>query len=144
MSVKVNTASHGVDDTLWLFVDLLLHEMSELALHNLCQLQFQGLDGTDCGSSGARGHGVGIVTTESMNVHLSVANVGDVVVLEIQDALCMFNDSGGVRGDEELDWLGKAIFGHESTGLGAGDLLRCCGSPGHRKERGRRSSTRRN
>lgn len=96
MSVKVDTASHGVDDTLWLFVNFLLHKVRELALHDLRQFQFQSLDGADSRSSGAGGGGIRIVAAKSMDMHFSFADVGNVVVFKVQDALGMLNNSRGV------------------------------------------------
>lgn len=45
--VKVDTATHGVDDGFGLLVDFLLHEVGEVSLHDGGQLDLEGLDGAD-------------------------------------------------------------------------------------------------
>ena len=40
--LKVDSATHGVDDGLWLLEDLLLHEGGVVALHDLLDLHLQG------------------------------------------------------------------------------------------------------
>lgn len=42
--LKVDTATHGVDNRLRLLVDLLLHKVIERALHDFGQFDLQGLD----------------------------------------------------------------------------------------------------
>jgi hypothetical protein len=48
--------------------------------------------------------------------------VGDIVILEVEDSLGVFNDGTGVRGDKELDGLGHAVLRHEGTRLGSSEL----------------------
>ena len=48
--------------------------------------------------------------------------MSDIVVLEVQDSLGVFDDGAGVRGDEELDGLGHAVFRHEGTRLGSSEF----------------------
>jgi hypothetical protein len=48
--------------------------------------------------------------------------VGDIVILEVENSLGVFNDGTGVRGDKELDGLGHTVLRHESTGLGSSEL----------------------
>jgi hypothetical protein len=50
------------------------------------------------------------------------SNVSNVVVLEVENALGVLNDGGGVGSDEELDGLGHAVVGEESARLGANEL----------------------
>jgi len=61
-SIEVDSSSHGVDDGFGLFVDLLLHEVVELTLHDLGEFDLEGFDGSD------RGHAV--VLAESVDVQL--------------------------------------------------------------------------
>jgi len=63
VSIKVDTTSHRVDDRFGLFVNLFLHEMVELSLHDRGEFNFEGFDGTDGGSSA-------IVAAETVNVEL--------------------------------------------------------------------------
>lgn len=48
--------------------------------------------------------------------------MGNVVVLEVKDALRVLDDSTGVTGDEELDRLGHAVVGEERPRLGPDEL----------------------
>lgn len=113
--VKVDTTTHRVDDRVGLLVDLLLHKVVKGALHDLGQLHLQSLDGT---------HGAkAIVSSQSVNVELTLGNVSDIVVLEVEDTLSVLNDSGGVGSNEILDGLGETVLGQESTGLRAEELV---------------------
>ena len=47
VSVKVDTTSHRVDDGFGLFVNLLLHEVVELSLHDGSEFDFESFDSTD-------------------------------------------------------------------------------------------------
>lgn len=123
VGVKVDTTTHGVDHGLGLFVDFLLHEVGEAALHDLGELKLKGLNGTDSGGDGTRRHGIGVVATQTMDVKLAIGDVRDVVVLEVEDSLGVLDDCGGVGGDEELDGLREAVLRHERAGLRPGDLL---------------------
>lgn len=73
--LDVQTTSHGVDDGLGLLEDFLLHEVVELALHDLLELKLKSLDGTDIGAA------VGLL--QSVDVERPLVDVGNVVVLEI-------------------------------------------------------------
>ena len=44
VGVKVDSTSHGVDDRLGLLVNLLLHKVVELALHDLGELDLESLN----------------------------------------------------------------------------------------------------
>jgi hypothetical protein len=48
--------------------------------------------------------------------------VGDIVILEVENSLGVFNDGTGVRCDKELDGLGHAVLRHEGTRLGSSEL----------------------
>lgn len=107
----VQATTHGVDDGLGLLENLLLHEVVEAALHDLLQLDLDGLDGADV--AGAVGLG------QTVNVELTLVDVGNVIVLEVEDLLGVLDDGGGVGGEEELGGLGHAVVGQESARLRA-------------------------
>lgn len=73
MVFEVDTASHGVDDRLWLLEYLLLHEVAVVALHDLLQFHLH------------RGYlaGVGVVQrfSQSVNGENAAFYGRDVVVL---------------------------------------------------------------
>ena len=48
--------------------------------------------------------------------------MGDIIILEVEDSLGVFNDGTGVRCDKELNGLGHAVLRHESTRLGSSEL----------------------
>jgi hypothetical protein len=48
--------------------------------------------------------------------------VGDIIILEVENPLGVFNDGTGVGGDKELDGLGHTVFRHEGTRLGSSKL----------------------
>ena len=77
VGIKVDAATHGVDDRVGLLVDLLLHEVVELAFHDLGKLELESLDAT------RRGNGVAVVAAETVNVEFALCDVCDVVVLEV-------------------------------------------------------------
>src|ERR1700761_3039623 len=52
-----------------------------------------------------------------MDVEASIVNMGNVVVLKIEDFLCVFNDGRGIRRKEEFGRLWSTIFSEESTRL---------------------------
>lgn len=119
--VKVDATTHGVDNGLGLLVDLLLHEGVELALHDGGELDLERLDGP--GSSLLlRGRLTTFSSAQSVDVQLALGNVSNVIIFEVENTLGVFDDGGGIGGDEELDWLGQTILGHERAGLGAEDL----------------------
>lgn len=105
----VETTTHGVDDGLGLLENLLLHEVVELALHDLLELELEGLDGPHIGAS------IGLL--KAVNVEGALVNVGNVVILEVQDLLGVFDNGGGIRRQEELRRHGHTIISHEGAGL---------------------------
>lgn len=108
---RVETSTHGVDDGLGLLEDFLLHEVVEAALHDLLKLDLQGLDGTNVGHA--------VVLVQAVDVERALVDVGDVVVLKVQDLLGVLDDGGGVGREEELGGHGHAIVGKEGAGLRA-------------------------
>jgi len=83
--VKVDTTTHCVDNGLGLLVDLLLHEVAELALHDFGDLNLERFEA-------ASGWGLIAVATKAVNMQLSLCNVGNVVVLEVEDTFGVLND----------------------------------------------------
>ena len=81
------------------------------ALHDLLKLDLDGLDSTDVG--GAR------VLGKTVDVELTIVNVGNVVVLEVQHLLGVLNNSRWVGRQEELNGLRSTVVGEESTRLRA-------------------------
>lgn len=106
---NVETTTHGVDDGLGLLENLLLHEVVELALHDLLELELKGLDGSDVGAA------IGLL--EAVDVEGALVNVGNVIILEVHDLLGVLDNGRRVRGEEELSGHGHAIISHESTRL---------------------------
>jgi hypothetical protein len=45
--IEVDTSTHGVDDRLGLLVNLLLHKVVELTLHDLSKFDLESLDSSD-------------------------------------------------------------------------------------------------
>ena len=86
---NVKTTTHGVDDGLGLLENLLLHEVVELALHNLLKLELKRLDCTNVGTT------IGLFQT--VNVERALVDVGDIVILEVHDLLGVLDDGGRVR-----------------------------------------------
>jgi hypothetical protein len=115
--VEVDAPTHGVDDRIGLLIDFLLHEVVELALHDLGELEFEGLNRAD-GTLLT----VGLTLAQSVDVQLSLSDVGDVIIFEIEYTLGVLDDCRSVRGDEELDGLREAVVGHECARLGTGHL----------------------
>lgn len=107
----VQATTHGVDDGLGLLENLLLHEVVEAALHDLLQLNLQSLNSADIASA------IGLAKT--VDVELSLVDVGNVVVLEVENLLGVLDDSRWVGGEEELGWLRRTVVGEESAGLRA-------------------------
>ncbi|KAI9172071.1 proteasome regulatory particle subunit Rpt4 [Paramyrothecium foliicola] len=107
----VQTTTHGVDDGLGLLENLLLHEVVELALHDLLQLELQGLDGSDVGAA------VGLL--QAVDVEGTLVDVGNVVILEVHDLLGVLDNGRRVGREEELGGHGHAIVGHEGSRLRA-------------------------
>ena len=60
-----------------------------------------------------------------MRVNVSLTpfgNVGDVIILEIENPLSVLDHGASVRRDEELDRLGHAVLGQKGAGLGSAEL----------------------
>lgn len=109
--LEVQTTTHGVDDRLWLLENLLLHKVVELALHDLLELNLDGLDSTDVTS--AR------LLAQTMDVKLAVVDVCNVVVLEVENLLGVLDDGRRVGREEELDGLRRTVVGEEGARLRA-------------------------
>jgi hypothetical protein len=45
--IEVDTSTHGVDDRLGLLINLLLHKVVELTLHDLSKFDLESLDSSD-------------------------------------------------------------------------------------------------
>ena len=90
--VEVDTATHGVDDRLGLLVDLLLHEVVKLALHDLREFDLKCLDRAVLSLRSASL----LVTAESVDVELALSDVRNVIVLKVQDALRVLDDRGRI------------------------------------------------
>lgn len=109
--LNVEATTHSVDNGLGLLKNLLLHEVVVTALHNLLELDLNGLNGTDVG--GAR------VLGQTVNVQLTIVNVSNIVVLEVEDLLGVLDNSRRVRGQEELNGLRSTVVGEEGARLRA-------------------------
>lgn len=102
--VKVDSSSHRVDDGFGLLVDFLLHKVVKLALHDLGQLNLERLDDSLLFSSSAtRGSSI---RAQAMDMQLSLCDMSNIIVLEVQDPLGVLDDSTGIGSDEEFDGLG--------------------------------------
>jgi hypothetical protein len=108
---NVETTTHGVDDRLGLLEDFLLHEVVELALHDLLELKLDGLNGSDIGGA--------IILGESVDVELTIMDVSNIVIFEIENLLGVFDERRSVRGEEEFSRLRHAIVRQEGPRLGA-------------------------
>lgn len=119
LSLEVDSTSHCVDDRLGLLEDLLLHEVVELTLHDLVELHLKSLDRSSSG-------GV-LVSSDSVDVQLTIVDVGNIVVLKEEDLLGVLDNGSRVGGEEELRGHGDTIVREESSrlrvseGIGAGD-----------------------
>lgn len=111
--LEVETTTHSVDDGLWLLEDFLLHEVVEATLHDLLQLNLDGLDGTDVGSTSAG------LLGQTVDVELTLVDVSNVVILEVENLLGVLNDGRWVGREEELGGHGNAVVRKESAGLRA-------------------------
>jgi hypothetical protein len=89
----------------------------KFSLHDLRELELEGLNRAD-GALLA----VGLALSETVDVQLSVGDVSDVVIFEVENALGVLDNCSSVRGDEELDGLRKAVIGHEGARLRTGHL----------------------
>ena len=93
-----------------------MHKVVELALHDLGELELKHLD--------AAGHrrSLAIVAAETMDVELTIGDVCNVIILEVEHALGMLDHGGGIRSNEKFNRLEDAVLGHECTRLGAHQL----------------------
>lgn len=119
VQIKVDTTTHGVDDGFWLLVDLLLHEVVELALHDLREFELERLD-----RAVRRLRLAILVAAQAVDVQLALSDVCDIIVFKIEHALSVFDDRRSIGGDEEFNGLWQTIFGHECTGLRAQEVGR--------------------
>ena len=83
--------------------------MVELALHDLLELELESLDSPHIGTS------IGLLKT--VDVEGALMDVGDIIILKVQDLLGVLNNGGGIRRQEELGRHGHAIISHESARL---------------------------
>lgn len=149
MGIKVDSTSHGIDDRFRLFVYLLLHKVVKLSLHDLRELNLESLDGSNRGDSVIPSQSVDVkfycsaTAANRASVLTTLGNVGDVVVLKVEDSLCVLNDGRGIRRDEVFDGLRHAIFSHEGSRLRSSDLGSCgvgsIGAQGNIQESAHRS-----
>ena len=109
--LNVETTTHSVDDGLGLLENLLLHEVVVTALHDLLELDLDGLNGTDVGSARVLG--------QTVDVQLTIVDVSNIVVLEVENLLGVLDNGRRVRGQEELDGLRSAVLREESARLRA-------------------------
>ena len=88
----IHTSTHAVHQTVRLFENLLQHEMRETALLNLLQVQFH------------LNHVVlHLLVIEIHDLHIvSAFDDGNILIVEINHFLCVFDDRTGIRTDEEL------------------------------------------
>lgn len=94
--------------------------MVELSLHDLGELNLKRLDGSDRRDV--------VVPSKSVDVELSVGDVRNIVVLEVQDLLSVLDDGRRVRGDEVLDGLGRSIVREEGSRGSLSDVRPGAGS----------------
>ena len=107
----IEAAAHGVDDGFRLLEDLLLHEVVEAALHDLLQLDLDGLDGAHVARA--------VHLAQAVDVELALVDVRDVIVLEVEHLLGVLDDGRGIGGEEELRRLRHAVVAQEGTRLAA-------------------------
>ena len=77
----------------------ILHEVVELALHDLSELELKHLNAVGCGQS------LAIVVVETMDVEFTI-DVRNVVILEVENTLGMLDHDGGIGSNEKFNWLG--------------------------------------
>ena len=87
--IKVDTTTHGVDDRLGLLVNLLLHKVVEFAFHDRSDLDLEGLDATSRGNL-AGSLGFIFLTPETVDMEFTLGDMGDVIVLKVEDTLGVF------------------------------------------------------
>ena len=108
---NVEATSHGVDDGLGLLKNLLLHEVVELALHDLLELKLQRLDCADVRAT--------ISLLETVDVQRPLMDVCNIVVLKVHDLLGVLDNGRGIGREEELGGHGHAIVSHKRARLRA-------------------------
>lgn len=103
--------------------------MVKLTLHDLVELHLQGLDGS--------GGGGVLVSSHSVDVQLTIVDVGNIVILQEEDLLGVLDHGSGVGCEEELGSHGDTVVREEcsrlgvSQSVGAGDTeLERVGSSG--------------
>ena len=64
-----------------------------------------------------------------MDVELTVGDVRNVIILEVEHMLGMLDHDGGIGSNEKFNWLGDAVLGHECTRLLWTMLNSLVGSP---------------
>jgi hypothetical protein len=84
------------------------------ALHNGGELDLERLDGSDGRNA--------VVAAQAVDVEFALGDVGNIVVLEVEDTLGVLDDGAGVRGDKKLDRLWEAIVCEEGTRLAPDQL----------------------
>lgn len=109
--LEVKATTHSVDNRLGLLENLLLHEVVELALHDLLELDLDGLDGANVRSAS--------LLSETVNVELSIVDVSNIVILEVENLLGVLDNGRWVGREEELNGLRLVVVGEESTRLRA-------------------------
>jgi hypothetical protein len=126
MGIKVDSSSHSVDDGFGLLVDFLLHKVVVLSLHDLGELDLEMLNSSDGRET--------VVSSKSVNVEFwisahafntrrtSFGDVGDIVILKVEDPLGVLDNGTGIGSDKELDRLGHTVFRHEGSGLRSSKL----------------------
>ena len=115
--VKVDTSTHGIHDGLRLLVNFFLHKVIELALHDRCNFYLQSLDATCCG-----GIDLAVISAEAMDMKLTISNMRNVIILEVEYTLGVLHNGSCIRSDEEFNGLWCTILGNEVTRLPARDL----------------------
>jgi len=122
----VQATTHGVDNRLGLLEDLLLHEVVEATLHNLLQLDLDSLNGANVAGAVSLG--------QTVDVELTLVDVGNVIVLEVENLLGVLDDGGRVGREEELGGLRHTVIRQESARLRAVEERLVGGETGDREE----------
>ncbi len=93
--------------------------MVKLALHDLLELELEGLNGSDVGRA--------IRLCEPVDVEGALVDVRNVIILEVHDLLGVLNDGRGIGREVELGWHWYSIVSHEGSGLGSAEQRLVCG-----------------
>ena len=102
--IEVDTSTHRVDDGLGLLVNLFLHESIEFAFHDGCNFKFQRLDVSST-SDLARSLLALVLASQTMNMKFSIGDVCDIIVLEVEDTLCVLDNGCSIRCYKKLNGL---------------------------------------